>query len=207
MYSSITKTRSALALMAINFVFVSGVQASASELIERFECEACHGPGGVSIDTNIPSIAGLPEFNFVDQMLLYTEGRPASTVKHVYGDKSKSGDMASIMGSLSEQDVEELAAHYSQLDFVRAKQEFDPALASKGKIIHEKNCASCHVDGGSDPLDESSILAGQQKGYLLSTLKQFHSSERSVDKKMDDAVKSLSNDDLVALSEFYASYQ
>ncbi|MEX3072964.1 cytochrome c [Vibrio alginolyticus] len=202
-----TKLTQALALIATNFVLVSAVQASAPELIERLECEACHGPGGVSQNTDIPSIAGLPEFNFVDQMLKYGEGRPAGTVNHVHGDTSKTGDMGTIVKSLSEEEVEELAAHYSQLEFVRAKQSFDQSLAAKGKMIHEKNCSSCHVDGGSDPMDESSILAGQQKGYLLTTLKQFHSGARSVDKKMDDAIKALSNDDLVALSEYYASYQ
>lgn len=204
---SLTKLTQALALIATNFVLVSAVQASAPELIERLECEACHGPGGVSQNTNIPSIAGLPEFNFVDQMLKYGEGRPAGTVNHVHGDTSKTGDMGTIVKSLSEEEVEELAAHYSQLDFVRAKQSFDQSMADKGKMIHEKNCSSCHVDGGSDPMDETSILAGQQKGYLLTTLKQFHSGARSVDKKMDDAIKALSSDDLVALSEYYASYQ
>ncbi|CAE6896455.1 Cytochrome C oxidase [Vibrio sp. B1FLJ16] len=207
MCSSLTKLTQALALIATNFVLVSAVQASAPELIERLECEACHGPGGVSQNTDIPSIAGLPEFNFVDQMLKYGEGRPAGTVNHVHGDTSKTGDMGTIVKSLSEEEVEELAAHYSQLEFVRAKQSFDQSLADKGKMIHEKNCSSCHVDGGSDPMDESSILAGQQKGYLLTTLKQFHSGARSVDKKMDDAIKALSSDDLVALSEYYASYQ
>lgn len=204
---SLTKLTQALALIATNFVLVSAVQASAPELIERLECEACHGPGGVSQNTNIPSIAGLPEFNFVDQMLKYGEGRPAGTVNHVHGDTSKTGDMGTIVKSLSEEEVEELAAHYAQLDFVRAKQSFDQSLADKGKMIHEKNCSNCHVDGGSDPMDETSILAGQHKGYLLTTLKQFHSGARSVDKKMDDAVKGLSSDDLVALSEYYASFQ
>ncbi len=207
MCSSLTKITQSLTLITANFLLVSSVQASAPELIERLECEACHGPGGVSTNTNIPSIAGLPEFNFIDQMLQYGEGRPAETVKHVYGDTSKSGDMATIVKSLSEEEVEELAAHYSQLAFVRAKQDFDQSLADKGKMIHEKNCDSCHVDGGSDPMDETSILAGQQKGYLLTTLKQFHSGARSVDKKMDSAVKGLSEDDLVALSEYYASFQ
>ncbi len=203
----LTKLPRALALATTNFLLVSSVQASAPELIERFECEACHGPGGVSQHTNIPSIAGIPEFNLIDQMLKYDEGRPAATINHVHGDTRKSGDMASIVKELSEEEIEELAAHYSQLEFVRAKQRFNPSLAQKGKRIHEKNCSNCHVDGGSDPWDESSILAGQQKGYLLTSLKQFHSGERSVDKKMDEAVKALSSDDLIALSEYYASFQ
>lgn len=207
MCSSLTKMTQALILVITNFLLVSAAQASAPELIERFECEACHGPGGVSQNTDIPSIAGIPEFNLIDQMLSYTEGRPAETVKHLYGDTSKSGDMATIAKALSEEEIEDLASHYSQLNFVRAKQSFDQGLANKGKMLHEKNCESCHVDGGSDPMDEASILAGQQKGYLLMTLKQFHTGARSVDKKMDSAIKALNDDDLVTLSEYYASFQ
>ncbi|POB70943.1 cytochrome c-553, partial [Vibrio vulnificus] len=60
---------------------------------------------------------------------------------------------------------------------------------------------------GSDPLDEASILAGQQKGYLLTTLTQFHQGKRSADKKMDKAIKALSQEERQALVEYYASFQ
>ncbi|WP_218765193.1 c-type cytochrome [Vibrio parahaemolyticus] len=195
-------------VLAISSVLASHSLASPSELISQHECEACHGPNGVSSDTNIPTIAGIPEFNFFDQMLRYLEGRPSASVNHVYGDTSqKKGDMVTIVKSLSEAQIEELAKHYAGLEFVPAKQSFDQALAMKGKAIHAKSCENCHSDGGSNALDEASILAGQQKGYLATTLQQFKQSKRSVDKKMDEAFKGLSSDDLNALVEYYASYR
>ncbi|EKA6053654.1 cytochrome c-553 [Vibrio parahaemolyticus] len=194
-------------VLAISSVLAFHSLASPSELISQHECEACHGPNGVSSDTNIPTIAGIPEFNFFDQMLRYLEGRPSASVNHVYGDTSQKGDMVTIVKSLSEAQIEELAKHYAGLEFVPAKQSFDQALAMKGKAIHAKSCENCHSDGGSNALDEASVLAGQQKGYLATTLQQFKQGKRSVDKKMDEAFKGLSADDLNALVEYYASYR
>ncbi|HCH5912508.1 c-type cytochrome [Vibrio parahaemolyticus] len=194
-------------VLAISSVLAPHSLASPSELISQHECEACHGPNGVSSDTNIPTIAGIPEFNFFDQMLRYLEGRPSASVNHVYGDTSQKGDMVTIVKSLSEAQIEELAKHYAGLEFVPAKQSFDQALAMKGKAIHAKSCENCHSDGGSNALDEASVLAGQQKGYLATTLQQFKQGKRSVDKKMDEAFKGLSADDLNALVEYYASYR
>ena len=51
-------------VLAISSALVPHSLASPSELISQYECEACHGPDGVSSDTNIPTIAGIPEFNF-----------------------------------------------------------------------------------------------------------------------------------------------
>lgn len=170
-------------VLAISSVLACHSLASPSELISQHECEACHGPNGVSSETNIPTIAGIPEFNFFDQMLRYLEGRPSASVNHVYGDTSQKGDMVTIVKSLSEAQIEELAKHYAGLEFVPAKQSFDQALAMKGKAIHAKSCENCHSDGGSNALDEASVLAGQQKGYLATTLQQFKQGKRSVDKK------------------------
>lgn len=197
-------TSSALALV---FVFSSAGFASTPELIERYECEACHGKGGVSQHSQIPTIAGIPEFNLFDQMLSYQEGRPAATVSHVNGDRDRRGNMAAIAKKLTEQDIEQLAAYYAGFEFIRARQKFDPALAARGKRVHDEHCESCHLKGGSDPYDEASILAGQQKDYLLTTLEQFYNGQRYVDKKMQQVIKSLTPADLNALAEYYSSIQ
>lgn len=196
-----------LPLIAISTSFSVSSYAAGSDLIQRFECEACHGKDGVSQSTDIPTIAGIAEFNLIDQMLSYQEGRPADKVHHVSGDTSKQGDMATIANALTEQEIEQLAAHYSGLPFVRTQQAFDAELAARGKVIHAENCESCHIQGGSDPMEEASVLAGQQKGYLIKTLQQFYNGQRYVDKKMDQAIKNLSQADLLSLAEYYASMQ
>ena len=80
-----------------------------------------------------------PEFNFFDQMLRYLEGRPSASVNHVYGDTSKKGDMVSIVKSLSEAQIEELAKHYAGLEFVPAKQSFDQIKNYLNIIFHQLN--------------------------------------------------------------------
>ncbi|MCU8515707.1 c-type cytochrome [Vibrio vulnificus] len=193
--------------IALFIASIGSAFASTQALVSEKQCDACHGANGVSGHTDIPTIAGIPEFNLSDQMLRYLEGRPANTVQHVSGDISQSGNMATIVRSLTEEEIEQLAAYYADMEFVRAKQPFDQALANQGKAIHLKSCESCHADGGSDPLDEASILAGQQKGYLITTLTQFHQGKRSADKKMDKAIKALSQEERQALVEYYASFQ
>ncbi|MCG6287583.1 c-type cytochrome [Vibrio vulnificus] len=159
--------------IALVIASIGSAFASTQALVSEKQCDACHGANGVSGHTDIPTIAGIPEFNLSDQMLRYLEGRPANTVQHVSGDIRQSGDMATIVRSLTEDEIEQLAAYYADMEFVRAKQPFDQALANQGKAIHLKSCESCHADGGSDPLDEASILAGHPKGYLTSITKRL----------------------------------
>ena len=54
--------------------------------------------------------------------------------------------------------------------------------------------------------DEASILAGQPKGYLLTSLQEFKAGKRSNDEKMNKAIIAMSDADL-ALAEYYASQQ
>ncbi|WP_052260740.1 c-type cytochrome [Photobacterium gaetbulicola] len=179
--------------------------AVSDELVKS--CDACHGTNGVSKNTNIPSIAGIAEWNLSDQMLQYLDGRPAKTVNHVLGDTSKSGNMKTVVEGLSEDQINDLAKYYSSKPFVKAKQTFDGNKAAAGKEVHMASCDKCHSKGGSDPFDEASILAGQQKGYILRTMNEYKGGQRQGAKGMVDAIKALSADDISALVEFYASQQ
>ncbi|MGL5948400.1 MAG: c-type cytochrome [Aeromonas sp.] len=184
----------------------AGAQADIAPLVES--CNACHGAQGVSQHTDIPTIAGLAQSNLADQMRAYLDGRPAKTVNHVSGDTSKKGNMTEAVKALSEEQIDALAEHYSALPFKALAQPFDAALAATGKALHESaDCKKCHTEGGSLAEDEASILAGQPKGYLLTTLDQIKAGELSYDEKMDKAIKAMSEADLKALAEYYASQQ
>lgn len=204
--SSCKKIKKTAVFIALTSSFMAfNANAISDELLQS--CESCHGTDGVSTQTDIPTIAGIPEWNLSDQMFQYLDGRPAKTVNYVLGDTSKTGDMLSIVESLSEDQIEDLAAHYAELPFVRAQQPFDADLAAAGKVLHDKSCARCHADGGSDPFDEASILAGQKKGYLLASMMEYKNGQRDADKSMVDAIKAMSDDDIKAVVEYYASYQ
>ncbi|PJG57549.1 periplasmic diheme shuttle PdsA [Aeromonas cavernicola] len=170
-------------------------------------CAACHGEQGVSSHTDIPTIAGLAEANIGDQLRTYLDGRPAKTVKHVSGDTSKQGNMSEVVKGLNEAQIDELAAHFAALPYTAMKQPFDAAKAAAGQKLHKASCEKCHSGGGSVAEDESSILAGQPKGYLLTSLQEYQGGKRTADKNMTKALSGMSSADLEALAEFYASQQ
>ncbi|MCH7369606.1 cytochrome c-553 [Aeromonas sp. MR16] len=154
----------------------------------------------MSTHADIPTIAGIAEINLGDQLRSYLDGRPAKVVD--------GKNMTDIVKKLSEEQIDELAAHYAGLSYTPMKQPFDAALAQTGKKLHESaGCEKCHTEGGSLVDDEASILAGQPKGYMLSTLQEVKAGKRTVDEKMDKAISTMGEADLKALSEFYASKQ
>jgi sulfide dehydrogenase cytochrome subunit len=97
--------------------------------------------------------------------------------------------------------------YYAGLPFVAAKQDFDAALAEAGKAVHEGNCDKCHSDGGANPEDEAGILAGNMMGYLEAQLADYRAGEREQPKKMEEKVSALTDDDVKALVNYYASQQ
>ena len=66
-------------------------------------CSACHGPDGVSVNPLWPSLAGQQELYLVNSIKAYRDG--------VREDVS----MQPFVATLSDQDVEDLAAYYASL--------------------------------------------------------------------------------------------
>ena len=134
--------------------------------------------------------------------------RVARKSKFRHGDTSRAEtDMKTIANSLSEEQIEALATHYSELPFVAAKQEFDPKLAAKGAKIHEKRCVKCHEEGGSSADDDAGIIAGQWIEFLQQSFADYRSGERETEDEMQKKVKKLSDNQINALVHYYASQQ
>lgn len=172
-------------------------------------CNDCHGTKGVSQSNNVPTIAGIDEFVHSEALYIYRDkGRPCVKSKFCQGDTSRPEiSMCEIAAKLSDETIEKLAGHYAALPFVPAKQAFDAVLAAAGKAIHERDCARCHSDGGSNPGDEASILAGQWMGYLRVTFAEYASGEREQLDKMKEKMDPLGGKDIEALLHYYASQQ
>ena len=171
-------------------------------------CNGCHGDDGVSQWTDVPTIAGVPEFVQSDAMYFFRDGdRPCSEVNYKQGDTSRTATMCDAVADLADEEIDEVAAHYAGLPFVAAKQDFDADLAAAGKAVHEEQCDRCHSEGGSNPEDEAGILAGQWMGYLEATFAEYASGDREQPKKMEEKLSALSADDVKALVHYYASQQ
>ncbi|MDH3614418.1 MAG: c-type cytochrome [Gammaproteobacteria bacterium] len=184
--------------------------SSADELAAITEdCNGCHGDDGVSQWTDVPTIAGMPEYVHADSLYFFRDNeRPCNDSEYRQGDTSRPAtNMCKAVSDLSDDTIDEIAAYYFELPFVAAQQEFDAALATAGKVVHEEQCDMCHSDGGSNPDDEAGILAGQWMGYLDASLTQYKSGDREQPKKMQEAVDALTDDDIKALVHYYASQQ
>ena len=173
------------------------------------DCNGCHGDDGVSQWTDVPTIAGVPEFVHSDALYVFRdEARPCNESQYKQGDTSKPATtMCAVTADLSDDMIDEIAAYYAGLPFVAAKQDFDAALAEAGKAVHEGNCDKCHSDGGANPEDEAGILAGNMMGYLEAQLADYRAGEREQPKKMEEKVSALTDDDVKALVHYYASQQ
>ena len=172
-------------------------------------CNGCHGDDGVSQWTDVPTIAGMPEFVHADALFIYKDGaRPCAESKYRQGDTSRPATtMCDVVADLDDAMLEELALYYFEKPFVAAKQDFDPALASAGEAVHNEKCDKCHSDAGTNPDDEAGILGGQWMGYMETTFAQYLSGEREQPKQMKQKMDELSEDDVKALLHFYAAQQ
>jgi cytochrome c553 len=69
------------------------------------QCAACHGNDGVSIDNNIPNLAGQHYSYLLEQMIAYKQ-------------KSRNNPiMNEMIGPLSQQQIEDIAAYYASVPF------------------------------------------------------------------------------------------
>jgi cytochrome c553 len=85
---------------SFNFSFAGDVAAGKAR---AGMCATCHGPLGISQLPNAPHLAGQPEIYTIEQLKLYRNGKRANEV------------MAVIAKSLSDQDIEDLAAWYASI--------------------------------------------------------------------------------------------
>lgn len=193
--------------LSLTLYFLASAAATAQPLNQLVEgCAGCHGEKGASPHEKIPIIGGLSAFYIEEQLNAYRKARPCETVEYPEGPKKgESTDMCQVAKELTEDQIAELAEYYDQQPFVPADQEHDAALASKGAQIHQRNCEKCHSEGGSLAFDDAGILAGQWKPYLELSFKEYRAGERWMPEKMEPKIKALSDDDVQALLEYYAS--
>lgn len=139
-------------------------------------CNGCHSIPGYQASFpevyKVPKIAGQSGKYIVSALSGYRKG------------ERKHPSMRAIAGSLSDQDMVDLAAYYEQLgktgsdDSVGAARPAGtasaPPPANVAKLLTQANCASCHGPDYSKPIDPSyPKLAGQHPDYLYAALKSY----------------------------------
>lgn len=184
------------ALLCAAFGYGSAVMA-ADAPAEIKMCVKCHGEHGLSTKDNIPSIAGIAADIQEYSLQEYREG------KRTCGDQPL---MCKTAARLTDEQIAALAEYYAAQPFVPAEQEFDAALAEKGKAVHAQNCNGCHKKPGEEA--DGPVLYGQWRGYLRHTIQQYMEGGREQpDEMMEAKLKKLSPADVEALVNYYASFR
>lgn len=186
----------ALKLPVVALVMVFGNSVTAADLSGVVKgCAICHGPEGVSTRPEFPTIAGIPAGVHADALYLYKEG----------GYPCPDSKMCKPAVRLSDEQIEQIAEYYAAKPFVAAKQDFDADKAARGEEIHNADCEKCHTGGGSNPEVDASILAGQWMMYLTAVMTDYAAGKRLQNDAMKAKTEKLSEADIEALVNYYAS--
>ena len=145
-------------------------------------CASCHGADGISPNDIWPNLARI--------LAAYKSGNQTDVM------------MSPIAKTLSDADVQDLAAYYASLSCRTVPSTTRMGDAAAGKAL-AKNCASCHGATGIAANPAWPHLAGQRSGYLVNVLKAFRGGLRK-DPTMAAAVRSLSDADIDNLAAYYA---
>lgn len=168
--------------------------AEFAELLRK--CTICHGEQGISDEPAYPSIAGIPVAVQVDAMRAYRDGTR---------DCGPVSQMCKITVPLTDAEILELSEYFAAFPFIPAEQEFDRELAIQGEYLHEDYCEVCHGDSPED--SDRSILHGQWKEYLRYSMSQYKIGARKQPPSMRRQTEKLSDREIEALVDFYASYR
>lgn len=190
-----------LLLSAVGLVspaFAKGDAAKALPIVEGV-CAACHNVDGNSTDPTNPNLAGqFPEY-LVKQLMDYRSGA------------RRNATMAPNVARLSDQDILNLAAHYSAQQ-PRPRPAKDAALAAEGRRLYMGGnqgsgvpaCAACHGPAGSGIPVQFPRLAGQHAKYVVTQLKHFRSGARANDggRMMQVIARKMTDQEMRAVAEY-----
>ena len=158
-------------------------------------CVGCHGRQGHSQNQHYPNLAGQPAAYVAAQLKRFASGERASPT------------MAPLAMSLTESEIEFLAAYFARQS-ATANPTFEPdaPLRAKGEeLVKSGACAACHGEGlmGREQFPR---LAGQGYDYLLVQLDAFALGQRKDPSgAMTAVVSTLSQGDRKSLAEYLAS--
>jgi sulfide dehydrogenase cytochrome subunit len=158
-------------------------------------CAGCHGTDGASTGPATPSLAGMSEIYMVESMEGFKSGERPSTV------------MGRIAKGYSEEEYKLMGSYFAKQPVARTSQKLDAAQVKAGKKLFGKNCEKCHDEYGALADDDSGILASQWLPYLQYSMVDFKDGSRDMAKKMKKKVDKLSEAELDALLQFFASQQ
>jgi sulfide dehydrogenase cytochrome subunit len=160
-----------------------------------WNCNGCHGFEGASAGPLIPSIAGMNMRLLFYMMRSYQRDERPSTI------------MGRIAKGYSALELRRIAEYFAARSWQDAPP--PPLTETQMRIAqarHQDGCGECHEDDGRYQDKDVPRLAGQLPRYLAMQLRDYRdpSKELPQPSKMRDQVESLTDEEVTALSLFYA---
>ncbi|MDA9421937.1 MULTISPECIES: c-type cytochrome [Bradyrhizobium] len=157
-------------------------------------CAGCHGENGISQTENIPSLAGQPDQFLQWQLVFFRAG------------SRKNEQMQPIVEELTNEDIRNLGAYFSQLTPPKGSEDKDPDLSKKGaQVAAGRRCASCHTDSFAGTKGVAR-LADQREEYLVKALHDYKAGQRVGGgvAAMADVAYHMSDEEITAVSHYLA---
>ena len=168
-------------------------------------CIGCHGIIGYK--SSFPEVYHVPKISGQNAKYI-------AAVLEAYkkGDR-KHPSMRGIAGSMTDQDIADVAAYYEALGKIEGAPEL-PAPREPGaqvaQLLQKGACVSCHGDNYSKPIDPSyPKIAGQYADYLYAALRAYRDDSHATwgrgNPVMAGMAKQFSDPELKAMARYIAS--
>ena len=183
---------------------LKGDAAKAQPIVNQV-CAGCHAADGNSAAPANPKLAGQPAEYITKQLKNFKD---AAKEPNKDGAR-KSAVMGPMMATLSDQDMLNLGAYYSEkpIKSGSAKLPYDA-----GKKVYQGGnsgtgvpaCAACHGPTGAGIPSQFPRLGGQHADYTLAQLKAFRSGDRLNDagKMMRTIASKMSDQEMAAVANY-----
>jgi cytochrome c553 len=167
-------------------------------------CAGCHGADGNATIPNYPKLAGQHASYLLKQLMDFKSG------------KRKNAIMTAQVANLQPQDMEDLAAYFSEQKR-NLGAATDPAMRELGQRLFRGGnetkavpaCMACHgPDGAGNPPAKYPSLGGQNADYVSKTMMDFRSGARGTDPKdsagkiMHDIAKRMDDAEIKAVAHY-----
>lgn len=167
---------------------------------KSYVCQGCHGEDGNSTDEQIPKLAGQFEKYLAKQMFNFQTGARTHGVFDL------------ISTPLTDKDLEDIAAYYSNQPRMKGDQSSGSSLGMKifteGELTKKViACVTCHGVRGKGLFKNVTmfpVVGGQHKIYIKKQLTDFRADTRSNSPSdiMNRITRNLSDSDIEALASY-----
>lgn len=155
----------------MGLVLVFGLAGPAAADLKVFPerkatCEGCHGENGVSETPEIPSLAGLPEYYALLQLVEFRDGN------------RRSPEMNATVDGMSNDDLKAAAAYVGSFPAAPPQGQGDPVRMKAGSALSARHgCGRCH---GADYRGGKQMpsLRNQRADYIVKALEDYRAERR-----------------------------